>query len=75
MDEVIKAVITGAPSFLGLVFLAYVLMQQNAKLLDALLDFSKKCMEFERRIDALDQSVRSLSRSSTLTDSESDHSH
>jgi len=75
VDEILKAIITGAPSFLGLVFLSYVLMQQNAKLLDALLDFSRKCMESERSIDALDSSARSLSRSSTLTDSESDHSH
>lgn len=71
MDEILKAIITGAPSFLGLVFLSYVLMQQNAKLLDALLGFSRKCMEFERRIDAIDRGVRSLSRSSTLTDDES----
>lgn len=75
MDELLKAVVTGAPSFLGLVFLAYVLMKQNERLLSAVLDYSQKCSEFENKITALEREVRSMSRGNTLTDDESGRSH
>lgn len=58
MDEILKSIITGFPSFAGLVLLSYVLWRQNEKLLAVLID---EVRELRQEIADLKKAIQNFS--------------
>lgn len=58
MDELITAIITNIPNFLGLAMLALVLYRQNEKLTDALIE---RIVSLENRVNTLAQRIQTIS--------------
>lgn len=66
MDEVLKAVVTGAPTFLGLVALAYVLNSQNNKYLEVVLKMLNECVKTQTELQALRDAIRRMALSAKV---------